>query len=84
MIEEMLLNKVEVKKFLGMEVRVVNGTHIVLKDMFGALGRLDEDGNISTSTFKKMNEFLDIIGKSSDHQKLTVTSNSNKQWRNLK
>lgn len=84
MIEEMLLNKVEVKKFLGMEVRVVNGTHIVLKDMFGALGRLDEDGNISTSTFKKMNEFLDIIGKSSDRQKLTVTSNSNKQWRNLK
>lgn len=72
------MNKVEIKLFLGEEVRVVNNEYIVLKDMFNALGRLDEDGNIPTSTLSKMNEFLGLIGKSCDRQKLTVTSNSKK------
>ena len=35
-------NKVEIKEFLGMEVRVVNNEWIILKDMFNALGRLTE------------------------------------------
>lgn len=37
-------NKVEIVKFLGEDVRVVNGEFIVLKDMFKVLGRVKKDG----------------------------------------
>ena len=65
-------NTVQIKSFLGMEeVRVVNNTHIVLKDMFNALGRVKEDGGWNHEK-KKMEDFLKLIGKIDDHQKLGV------------
>lgn len=52
-------NKVEKKKFLGMEVRVVNGEYLVLKDMFSALGRVRGDGSW-TDEKKKVVEFANM------------------------
>lgn len=53
-------SKVEKKQFLGMEVRVVNGEYMVLKDMFSALGRLREDGQTQTSDRNKVRELADL------------------------
>jgi hypothetical protein len=64
-----------VKEFLGMEVRIVGvdgNEYIILKDMFDVLNRLDDNGDIPTSTNNKVNEFLQGIGKSSDRKKITV------------
>lgn len=74
------MNKVEIKNFLGSEVRVVNNEYIVLKDMFNALGRVKEDGSW-TSERKKMLKFLEGIEKLTDHETLVVTSKGKKKSR---
>lgn len=74
------MNKVEIKNFLGSEVRVVNNEYIVLKDMFNALGRVKEDGTW-TSERKKMFNFLEGIEKLTDHETLVVTSKGKKKSR---
>ncbi|MEI3368307.1 MAG: hypothetical protein V8R03_04500 [Clostridium sp.] len=74
------MNKVEIKNFLGSEVRVVNNEYIVLKDMFNALGRVKEDGTW-TSERKKMINFLEGIEKLTDHETLVVTSKRKKKSR---
>lgn len=74
------MNKVEIKNFLGSEVRVVNNEYIVLKDMFNALGRVKEDGTW-TSERKKMINFLEGIEKLIDHETLVVTSKGKKKSR---
>lgn len=74
------MNKVEIKNFLGSEVRVVNNEYIVLKDMFNALGRVKEDGTW-TSERKKMLNFLEGIEKLTDHETLVVTSKGKKKSR---
>ena len=56
------MNKVEIKNFLGSEVRVVNNEYMVLKDMFEALGRVKEDGTW-TDEKNKMDKFLDGINQ---------------------
>lgn len=71
-------NKVEIKEFLGMEVRVVNDEWIVLKDMFNALGRVREDG-AWTDEKKKLLRFLEDINKICDLETFIVTSKSNKK-----
>lgn len=55
-------NSVEIKEFLGMEVRVVNHDWLVLKDMFSALGRVKEDGGWNHEK-KKLDEFLELIDR---------------------
>lgn len=74
-------NKVEIKKFLGMEVRVVNNEYIVLKDMFEALGRLSDNGQIQTPERNKLQEFLKDISKETDSKSFTITSKGKKQSR---
>lgn len=74
------MNKVEIKNFLGSEVRVVNNEYIVLKDMFNALGRVKEDGTW-TNERKKMLNFLEGIEKLTDHETLVVTSKGKKKSR---
>lgn len=74
------MNKVEIKNFLGSEVRVVNNEYIVLKDMFNALGRVKEDGTW-TSERKKMINFLEGIEKLTDNETLVVTSKRKKKSR---
>ena len=72
-------NKVEIKEFLGMEVRVVNNEWIILKDMFNALGRLTEQGQIDTRERNKLNGFLRDIDKVCDRESFTITSKSSKK-----
>lgn len=55
-------NSVEIKEFLGMEVRVVNHDWLVLKDMFSALGRVKKDGGWNDEK-KKLDEFLELIDR---------------------
>lgn len=74
----MIKNKVEKKKFLGMEVRIVNDEFIVLKDMFSALGRLDSNGQIFSAEKNKLEVFLGDIGRICDSKTFTVTSKSSK------
>ena len=74
-------NKVENKMFLGMEVRVVNNEYMVLKDMFAALGRLSDKGQIQTAERNKLKEFLYDIGKETDSTTFTITSKGKKQSR---
>lgn len=64
-------NSVEIKEFLGMEVRVVNREFIITKDMFSALGRVRKDGTW-TDEKKKVDEFLKLIGKKEYHEKIGV------------
>lgn len=74
------MNKVEVKLFLGEEVRVVNNEWMILKDMFGALGRLRTDnGQLDDKDTKKLRVFLEGIGKLSDTESLRITSKSSKK-----
>lgn len=65
------MNKVEIKNFLGSEVRVVNNEYMVLKDMFEALGRVKEDGTW-TDEKNKMDKFLDGINQKEYHETLVV------------
>lgn len=65
------MNKVEIKNFLGSEVRVVNNEYIVLKDMFNALGRVKEDGGWNHER-RKLVDFLELIGKLKDCETLGV------------
>ena len=51
-------NKVEMKNFMGTEVRVINDEYIVLKDMFRALGRLNTVHQIETTDRNKLSQFL--------------------------
>ena len=64
-----------VKKFLGYDVRVVTvdkrNEYIICKDMFDVLGLVKDDGTW-TNPKNKMFDFLDLINKTSDHQKLVV------------
>lgn len=64
-----------VKKFLGYDVRVVQvdkrNEYIICKDMFDVLGLVKDDGTW-TNPKKKMLEFLELIHKIADHQKLVV------------
>lgn len=67
------MNKVEIKLFLGEEVRVVNNEWIILKDLFGALGRLRADsGQVDDKDTKKLRVFLEGIGKVSDSESLRI------------
>ena len=66
-----MTNKVERKIFLGMEVRVVNGEWIVLKDMFDSLGRVRADGSW-TDDKNKLIKFLNDIDKKDHHESLGV------------
>ena len=64
-----------VKKFLGYDVRVVQvdkrKEYIICKDMFNVLGLVKDDGTW-TNPKNKMFDFLDLINKTHDHQKLVV------------
>lgn len=71
-----MTNKVERKIFLGMEVRVVNGEWIVLKDMFDSLGRLRADGQLEGKDTKRLSEFLKDINKVCDLKTFHITSKS--------
>lgn len=64
-------NKVEVKSFLGMEVRVVNDEYIILKDMFKALGRVRENGGWTDEKTKLMN-FIEILDKKDHYESFGV------------
>lgn len=70
------------KKFLGKEVRMINvngKAYIILKDMFGVLGRLRSDnGQINDKDSSKLINFLQGLGKSCDTKKLRITSKSGK------
>lgn len=73
------MNKVEIKNFLGSEVRVVNNEYIVLKDMFNALGRVKEDGTW-TDEKKKLEK---IIGKENIVKlKISYNNKTNNKARN--
>lgn len=55
-------NKVEIRNFFGTEVRVVNGEWLVVKDMFGALGRLrEDDGSIHDKDLAKLRRYTDVL-----------------------
>ncbi|MGL5646973.1 MAG: hypothetical protein ACRDDY_03900 [Clostridium sp.] len=54
-------NKVEIKEFFGTNVRVVNEDWIVMKDMFGALGRLDSKGDVPSATSNKVDEKIGLL-----------------------
>lgn len=73
------MNKVEIKNFLGSEVRVVNNEYIVLKDMFNALGRLDNNNQIQNKERQKLEEFLVGIDKVCDRESFTITSKTTKK-----
>lgn len=66
------MNKVEIKLFFGEEVRVVNNEWIILQDMFKVLGRLNSKEQISTGDRKRVIEFLELINKLNNVQKLTI------------
>lgn len=77
----MKVYKPEIKKFLGHKVRVITvrlELYIVIQDVFEALGRLDNKNQITSRDRKRLNEFLEIIGKSSASTKCTITSKSKK------
>ncbi|MGU9057078.1 hypothetical protein ACV3WB_06105 [Clostridium perfringens] len=65
-------NNFEIKEFLGMEVRIINREWVVAKDVFGVLGRLNSRNQISTGDSKKLLDFLELVDKKIDHQKLTI------------
>ncbi|WP_195515432.1 hypothetical protein [Paraclostridium bifermentans] len=73
-----MVNKIENKKFLGMEVRVVNQEYIVLKDMFNALGRLSDKGQIQTAERNKLKEFLNDINRETASKSFTISSKGKK------
>ncbi|MGL4425653.1 MAG: hypothetical protein ACRCZ0_05645 [Cetobacterium sp.] len=54
-------NKIELKKFFGTEVRVVNDDWIVMKDMFSALGRLRDDGQMKGEDKEKNSGSIQFI-----------------------
>lgn len=54
-------NVVEMREFFGSEVRVINGEWLVVKDMFGALGRLTSNGQIETTDRNKMNNIIKLL-----------------------
>lgn len=74
-------NKVEIKTFLGMEVRVVNEEWIVLKDMFNALGRVRANGGW-TDEKNKLNKFLSLVNKTSDYETFLVALKGKKKSNN--
>lgn len=67
--------KTTIKKFLGQDVRTIRvdnkHEYIVCKDMFEVLGLVKDDGGWDKPK-KKMLEFLKLIHKESDSQKLAV------------
>jgi len=74
-------NKEEVKKFLGVEVRVINGEYIVIQDIFLALDRLSDKGQIQSTDRNKLSRFLEDINRKSDSKIFTITSKGKKQSR---
>ncbi|WP_027294255.1 MULTISPECIES: hypothetical protein [Robinsoniella] len=58
---------VEVKEFMGMDVRVIENEWMVLKDMFSALGRVRINGGW-THEKKKLLKFLEELGKKDLYQ----------------
>ena len=72
------MNNVKIKKFLGMEVSIVNEEYIDLKDVFSALGRLDNKNQIVSTDRNKLKEFLIDINKLCDSKTFTITSKSKK------
>lgn len=66
-------NKVEKKRFLGMDVRVINEEYLPIKDIFLALNRLDSNGKITTRDRDKVKKFVDY-GLISGSTKCTLTS----------
>lgn len=71
-------SKIQIKKFLGMEVRIVDEEYIILKDMFSALGRLRTDGQLEGKDTNKLKEFLNDINKICDVKSFQITSKSSK------
>lgn len=67
--------KTKVKEFLGQDVRIIKvddyHEYIVCKDMFDVLGLVKDDGTW-TNPKNKMFDFLELINKTPDHQKLVV------------
>lgn len=76
-------NEVQIKEFLGVEVRVVNDEYIVLKDMFGALGRLSKDGQIESKERLKLSRFLTDINKESARETFLIALKGKKKSREM-
>lgn len=58
---------------------MVNDTHIVLKDMFSALGRLTSSNQIETTDRNKLNILLEDIDKTSASETFTISSKGKKK-----
>lgn len=58
----MIKNKVEIKKFFGTDVRVVNKDWLVVKDMFGALGRLTTLNQVEHTDNVKLDNIIELLG----------------------
>lgn len=52
----------KLKSFFGVDVRVVNDDWIVEKDMFGALGKTREDGQVKGEDRDKVRDILILLG----------------------
>lgn len=73
-----MVNNLERKMFLEMEVRIVNQEYVVLKDIFNALNKLDSNNQITTRDRQKFNTFLEDIGEKSASTKCTIASKGKK------
>lgn len=72
--------KPEIKKFLGKDVRVITvglNQYIILKDMFGILGKLDKNNQIDHKDRNKLKKFLAVKGLP-DIFKLNISTKSPK------
>lgn len=65
-------SKVEIKEFFGTDVRVVNDDWIVMKDMFGALGRLTSRGQTESTDKTKL---VKVVGRH-NLKKFLIDSNN--------
>lgn len=72
-------NKIEIKDFLGSDIRVVNGEYVPLNDVFKALGKLTKEGKAHSHDRKKIKDLqdLEII---SEGEKLSLSTASNKRY----
>lgn len=78
--------KPEIKKFLGKDVRVITvelNQYIILKDMFGILGKLDKNNQIDHRDRNKLSEFLKLIGKECDRESFPISSKGKKRSKEI-
>ncbi|MDU2047779.1 MAG: hypothetical protein E6715_05740 [Clostridium perfringens] len=71
-------NSVEIKEFLGMEVRFINDEWIVLKDVFSALGRVKENGSW-TDEKKKLSKIIGEENITKFKIKVQISNSLNKR-----